>query len=118
VNEWITALYEKKIASRKPADRVPSPPAMQNPVVEFGDPEYPWPDRPVIPDLIVRIPVYSTVDEDVVLPSWSDCQNRFAHPSEEDIDEENTLMLRRQCLFRWAAQFVAIRTRKDSEDFF
>ena len=33
-------------------------------------------------------------------------------PSEEDIDEENTRMLRRQCLFRWAAQSVAIAMSK------
>jgi hypothetical protein len=34
--------------------------------------------------------------------------NSFEPPSEEDIDEENTLMLRRQRLFRWAAQAIAM----------
>jgi len=29
-------------------------------------------------------------------------------PSQEDLDEQDARTLRRQCLFRWAAQFVAI----------
>jgi hypothetical protein len=37
-----------------------------------------------------------------------DENSRFEPPSDEDIDEENGLMLRRQRLYRWAAQSVAV----------
>jgi hypothetical protein len=108
VKEWITGLYEKKIASRKPADGVPSPSAMRNPVIEFRDPQYPWPDRPIIPELVVYEPNLA-VNEDGE-PDWRHYifENRYEPPSEEDTEEHNNRMLRRQCLFRWAAQLVAI----------
>ncbi len=39
-------------------------------------------------------------------------QDRLEEPSEEDIDAENTRGLRRQCLYRWAAQSVAVAMSK------
>jgi hypothetical protein len=90
VNEWITALYEKKFGSRGPASDAPAAP------------EDPWPDRPEIPELAMYEEILADDDD------GDDFHNRFARPSEEDLDEQNTRMLRRQCLFRWAAQHVAI----------
>ena len=34
--------------------------------------------------------------------------HRFGRPEEDEIEEEEVLMLRRQCLFRWAAQAIAV----------
>jgi hypothetical protein len=60
----------------------------------------PWPDNPRIPDLIPYDPA-GDLDEDAYQPS-------FEPPPEEEIDETNTLMLRRQRLFRWGAQSIAV----------
>jgi hypothetical protein len=62
-------------------------------IVEFRNPDNPWPDIPEIPALVIY--------EDEDLP------NDFDPPEEEEIEEQSTLMLRRQRLFRWAAQAVA-----------
>jgi hypothetical protein len=117
VSEWVRALYEKKIGSRVPAGSapvgLPVPQAMRNQVIEFRNPEYPWPDRPKIPDLVMYFPIKSEGDEDEE-EEWDSYsfQDRFEPPSDEDIDEQNTFMLRRQCLLRWAAQSVAVAMSK------
>jgi hypothetical protein len=41
-------------------------------------------------------------------PFHDSFDDRFEPPLEEDVGEESTLMLRRQRLFRWAAQFIAV----------
>ena len=66
-------------------------------VIEFRNPDQPWPDNPEIHGLQPFDP--SELDDDF---------DDFEPPSDEDIDEENTLMLRRQRLFRWAAQAIAV----------
>ena len=66
-------------------------------VIEFRNTDQPWPDNPEIHDLQPFDP--SELDDDF---------DDFEPPSDEDIDEENTLMLRRQRLFRWAAQAIAV----------
>ncbi|MBK5290992.1 MAG: hypothetical protein JJE04_04755 [Acidobacteriia bacterium] len=109
VSEWVRALYEKKIGSRGLAGGAPGPQAMRKQVIEFRNPEYPWPDRPKIPELVWEEPIESEDGEDEEV-EWSEhyFQDRFEPPSERDIEEQNALMLRRQCLFRWAAQSVAV----------
>jgi hypothetical protein len=75
-------------------------------VIEIRNPDQPWPDNPEIPDL--------PPDDLFEFDDESDEDSGFGHfndfepPSDEDIDEENTLMLRRQRLFRWAAQAIAV----------
>jgi hypothetical protein len=111
VRDWVRGLYEKKIGSRKQADSAPATPAVRNQVIEFPNPEYPWPDRPEIPELVLEDPFESEGDEDEDMDAAWDkyaFQDRLEEPSEEDIDQQNTRMLRRQCLFRWAAQSVAV----------
>ncbi len=67
-------------------------------VVEFRNPDQPWPDNPRIADLRPYDPnAFEEDDEDGDEP-----------PEDDDIDDENTSMLRRQRLFRWAAQAIAI----------
>ena len=98
VNQWVRTLYEKKIGRRKRACRVPDTPATPNQVIEFRDPEYPWADRQEIPELVLDC---ESGDHDFF-------ENSFEPPSDDDIEEENILMLRRQRLFRWGAQSVAV----------
>jgi hypothetical protein len=109
VRDWVRALYEEKIGSRKQAGGAPATQAVRNQVIEFRNPEHPWPDKPEIPELVLDDPFDSESDEDVDV-AWDEYafQDRFEPPSEENIDEENTRMLRRQCLYRWAAQSVAV----------
>jgi hypothetical protein len=95
VNEWVRSLYERKIGSKRPA---PAVRRSATHVVEFRNPDNPWPDRPEIPDLP---PI--EMDDD-----FEEEYSRFEPPSSEDIDEQNGLLLRRQRLFRWAAQSVAV----------
>jgi hypothetical protein len=99
VGEWVRSLYEEKIGAPEQAGGAPGTKAMRNQVIEFRNPEHPWPDRPRIPELALDDLFESEDSEDVDL---------FEPPSEGDIDEENTLMLRHQCLFRWAAQSIAV----------
>jgi hypothetical protein len=102
VNEWVRSLYEKKIGSRGPrgAAPVPAAPAVLAPVGEerrnAGDP---WPDNP-------HIPYLPPLDLDA-----EDPYNEFDFfdpPNDDEIDEQEGLLLRRQRLFRWAAQVIAI----------
>ena len=56
VKQWVRSLYEKKLGSRKPAASPiaappPSVPPKRPRVIEFRNPDHPWPDRPAIPDL-------------------------------------------------------------------
>jgi hypothetical protein len=95
VNEWVRLLYEKKFGSRLPESR----PAR---VIEFRSPDYPWPDRPEIPEFAPSDP--SDDEMEWLEEGFVD----FEPPSDKDIDDEDTLMLRRQCLFRWAAQAIAV----------
>jgi hypothetical protein len=85
-------------------------------VIEFRNPEYPWPDRPEIPELVLDYPFEFEGSEEGGA-AWSEdpFQDRFERPSEGDINEENIVMLRRQCLFRWAAQSIAVAMSKLSE---
>jgi hypothetical protein len=109
VNEWVRSIYEKKIGSRRQAAGAPGTQAMQNKVIEFRNREYPWPDRPKIPELVLEDPFEFEGGEDFGV-EWNEHSfpDRFEPPSEGDISEENTPMLRRQCLFRWAAQSIAV----------
>lgn len=117
VRDWVRALYEKKIGSRLQAGGqaggAPVTQAVRNQVIEFRNPEYPWPDRPKIPELVMYFPIASEGDEEVD-EAWDSYsfQEKFEPPADDDIDEQNTFMLRRQCLFRWAAQSVAVAMSK------
>lgn len=105
----VRSLYERKIGSKpQPAAAPLERPA----VVEFRNPQYPWPDRPEIPELILYQdePPDSVddEDEDTVLAWEAELSRpRYERPTDEDIDEQNTICLRRQARFRWAAQFTA-----------
>ncbi len=103
VSEWVRALYEKKTGSREHAG-APAPQAARKQVVEFRNPEDPWPDKPDVPERVIEDPLDFDWDED----DTDIFGERWEPPSETDIDDENILMLRRQCLFRWAAQLIAI----------
>jgi hypothetical protein len=112
VSDWVRALYEKKIGPRKQASGAPATPAVRNQVIEFRNPEHPWPDKPEIPELVLQDPIDFEGGEDVDA-AWDmyAFQDRFEPPeppSEEDLQEENTRALRRQCLYRWAAQLLAV----------
>jgi hypothetical protein len=74
-------------------------------VIEFRNPDQPWPDNPEILDFTPDDPfdLYGEIDED----GWVG-DNDFDPPSDEYIDEQDGLMLRRQRLFRWAAQAIAV----------
>lgn len=113
VSEWVRSLYEKKIGSRRQAGGAPGSQAMQNKVIEFRNPEYPWPDRLKIPELVLEDPFEFEGGEGFGV-EWHEHSfpDSFEPPSEGDISEENTLMLRRQCLFRWAAQSIAVAMSK------
>jgi hypothetical protein len=78
-------------------------------VIEFRNPDYPWPDRPAIPAFrsFDFPPEYGYCDD----PAWEtefDYRRSFEPPSEEEIEDENGTLLRHQCLFRWAAQSIAV----------
>jgi hypothetical protein len=113
VREWVRDLYEKKIGSRKQARGAARTPAVRKQVIEFRNPEHPWPDKPHIPELFLEDPTDSEDDEDVDAV-WDEYafQDRLGEPSQEDIGEQNTRMLRRQCLCRWAAQSIAVAMSK------
>jgi hypothetical protein len=59
----------------------------------------PWPDNPMIADL-------PPVELDPEFPD--DEFDSFGPPEDDEIEEENGLMQRRQRLFRWAAQAIAV----------
>jgi hypothetical protein len=101
VNEWVRSLYEQKFGSRKPpADRVAASPPPPIPLgEERRNAEDPWPDHPVIADL-------PPIEMD---PEFSDDEfDRFEHPEDDEIEEQEGYLLRRQRLFRWAAQAIAV----------
>lgn len=104
VSEWVRWLHEKKMGARRQAGGRPGPQPIQNKVIEFRNPEYPWPDRPEIPELVLEDPFGFEGSEEEG-GEWSEdpFEDSFEPPSKGDISEEHTLMLRRQCLFRWAA---------------
>ena len=115
VKQWVRGLYEDKFGSRAPAAAASQTRATPNRVIEFRNPEYPWPDRPEVPELVMEDPFDATDnDQEDVDAFWGadPFQDRFEPPSDEDEEEQNTLMLRRQCLFRWAAQWVAVAMSK------
>ena len=102
VKEWVRSLYEKKIGGKKPS--VPHAPN-RPPVVELRNPADPWPDHPDIPDL----PPLDLDEEDDFASEeefWG--RPRWEPPSDEKIAEQNGFLIRRQRLFRWAAQSIAV----------
>ena len=102
VNEWVRSLYDRKFGA-PPHTQAPRTSAK---VIEFRNPAHPWPDDPEIPELPPYDPDEFMGEE--YAEEVLDWGNNFDPPTDEDIDEENTLMLRRQCLFRWAAQSIAV----------
>lgn len=98
VNEWVRSLYEKKVVTLRPAPQSSAPaPSSCSRVIEFRNPDHPWPDNPEIPDFVVK--------------EWTedfDYEDNFEPPVDEEIEDQNILMLRRQRLFRWAAQAIAV----------
>jgi hypothetical protein len=103
VKDWVRSLYEKKIESRKPAARPSAPPSVPiesvPPGAERRNAEDPWPDNPVIPDLPLRDFGHQFLDDEF---------DYFEPPVEVDAEEQDGLTLRRQRLFRWAAQGIAV----------
>ena len=119
VREWLRSLHADKFGVRPAAPlggqpavsattQLVAPPAIPRPVaspetaklprvVEFRNPDYPWPDRPEIPELIVDL----NDDSD-------DAGGWHGGPAESEIAGTTSRMIRRQCLYRWAAQIVAI----------
>jgi hypothetical protein len=92
---------ERKEAKRRQA------PSQRSHVIEFRDPNHPWPDRPDIPEYVPEdVPGFEDVD-DLGWMGGMGFRNHFEPPSDKEVADENTLMLRRQCLFRWAAQSIA-----------
>jgi hypothetical protein len=65
----------------------------------------PWPDDPQIPDLAPYDPDDSGDDDEDSFESKFD---DFEPPDDEEIADQNSLVLRRQRLFRWAAQAIAV----------
>ena len=117
MNQWVRSLYEKKTGSKGRPDTAPAPPAKRPQVIEFRNPDYPWPDRPEIPELVVYEDIEPEYDDDdESAPEWLRFgfrrDDRYQAPSKEDVDAQNSRMLRPQCLFRWAAQWIAIATRE------
>ena len=74
-------------------------------VLEFRNAVQPWPDHTEIPDLPPCDDPYLAEDSDV---PFDEAYRDHGPPEEEEIDEENCLMLRQQCRFRWAAQAIAV----------
>jgi hypothetical protein len=107
VKVWVRELYEKKIGSRKSAaaqavPRLPAGPGGK----ERRNAQDPWPDTPMIADLP---PVVIDDDRDPFDEFDLDA------PDEDDIFEQDGLMLRRQRLYRWAAQAIAVEVSKRPE---
>ena len=106
VKDWIRSLYLEKTGNRRPLPAAEGAPnASGAGVLESKNPDDPWPDRPEIP----AIPLAP--------PDFDDCMSDFEEawflrksqpPSEDEVAEEDARMLRRQRLFRWAAQSIAV----------
>jgi hypothetical protein len=106
VNDWVRSQYEKKIGSRKPPDAPPpAVPAasVPQPGEERRNAEQPWPDKPEIIELPPLDLDYEFRDEE--FPNDDFCS---FEPPDGGIEEQNGLMLRRQQLFRWSAQAIAV----------
>lgn len=123
VSEWVRSLYERKFGSRPVPHQAdtggqkPAPSRGRSAVVEFRNPDHPWPDKPGIGELVVHL------DEPVDFDGEDD-EGGFAFemygytpvfeppgfeaPDADEIEENNARALRRQCLYRWAAQSIAI----------
>ena len=120
VRQWVHSLHAKKFGVRAAATPPAAPPvaptaaelvvptvaaqpvtspkaAEPQRVAEFRNREHPWPDRPRVPDLIIDL--NDDFDE-----SWE----QRGPPNESDIAETTSRMFRRQYLYRWGAQSVAI----------
>jgi hypothetical protein len=123
VNEWVRLLYERKFASKPvpsqpPAEgRTPAQSKGRSAVVDFRNSDHPWPDKPEIGELVVRLDEPAEFDEEdedagfaFEMYGYSPRFEppRFESPDAEDIAESNTRGLRRQCLYRWAAQSIAV----------
>ena len=97
VNQWVRSLYQEKFGPH-------APPTATTPILapvgeerrNAGDP---WPDNPPIPEL----PDLAT-DPDAVRNDFES----FGRADDDEIEEQEALLLRRQRLFRWAAQAVAV----------
>jgi hypothetical protein len=108
VNEWVRSLYEKKIGSRRPgaaadASIMPEMPSGE----ERRNAEDPWPDNPHIPDL-------PPLDLDAEDPY--DEFDSFKPLEDDEIEEEEGMRLRRQRLFRWVAQAIAVALSRLPEE--
>jgi hypothetical protein len=104
VNEWVRSLHQEKFGSRKPGSAVPpggNASVAQEQNEERRNAEDPWPDRPEIADL-------PPLDLDAEFPGDEFGFDRYEPPDEDDIDEQNGLLLRRQRLLRWAAEAIAV----------
>lgn len=113
VREWVRSLHAEKFGARAAAppnatEPVAPGPAAPQPVspsaagkpprvVEFRNREFPWPDRPDVPDLLVDLN-----------DGFEDMWERRGPPDEADIAETTSRMIRGQYLYRWGAQSVAI----------
>jgi hypothetical protein len=113
VKEWVRDLYEEKIgrrkrgAAKKPSQSgAPAPAAIPRGVIgeERRNAQDPWPDTPEIADLPPLELDYDHLDE------FDDDE-----PEKEEIDEQDNFMLRRQRLYRWAAQSIAVEVSKVQE---
>jgi hypothetical protein len=101
VNEWVRSLYEQKFGSGRPAaDRASNPPPPPVPLgVERRNAEDPWPDNPVIADLPPLELDFENPEDEFAL---------FERPDDDEIEEQEGYLLRRQRLFRWTAQAIAV----------
>lgn len=112
VSEWVRSLHERKFGS-KPVPSQPASPESKTSgaVIEFRNPDYPWPDRPRIPELVVRPDDADEFEEDEDSEfafELARYRERFEPPESDEIEEDNIRILRRQRLFRWAAQSIAV----------
>jgi hypothetical protein len=96
VRDWVRMLHARKFGEQAPQPAAPQK-AAEPRVVEFRNREYPWPDRPQVPDLVVDL------NDD-----FDESTDRRGPPDESDIDDTTSRMIRRQYLYRWGAQSVAI----------
>jgi hypothetical protein len=103
VNEWVRSLYEQKFGSRGPAAQPPSAIPLGE---ERRNAEDPWPDNPVIAELPPLELDFDNLEDEF---------DRFERPEDDEIEKEEVLMLRRQRLFRWAAQAIAVAFSELSE---
>lgn len=110
VKEWVRSQYEKKFGSGKPpsAAAPDAQPAAARPPQqgeERRNADDPWPDHPEVSDLppleLDPDAPYDEVD--------------FERPSDDDIDEQEGWLLRRQRLFRWASQAIAVAVSELAE---